>query len=294
MFQNVHHLARATIPHRAQLEQCGAMTHATDPASPPSGRGGTGKAIVDLITEDDIRQYHDEGYFILDSVIDADDLELLLSAAQFSMDRLDAQMDTDGVDRIGINARGKRYFSNMIYRDRPELRRFIFGPVMEQICRRVLGDNAYLFWEQYVIKAGDPDTTFAWHQDSGYVHEDHDPYLTCWIPLDDVTEENGSVYLMPYSRSGIRSYVKHVPIDTGDKVCYFGSDPGMPVTASAGSIVCFSSTVIHRSGANMTDRMRRVYLLQYSDQVIMDKSGSRPWGSFEQFLADGSVITDLH
>ena len=53
-----------------------------------------------------------------------------------------------------------------------------------------------------MIKAGDPDTAFAWHQDSGYVHEDHEPYLTCWIALDDVTEENGSVYLLPYSRSG--------------------------------------------------------------------------------------------
>lgn len=246
-----------------------------------------------LITDEMVRQYHEDGYFILENVIGEEDLELLRGAAQFSMDRLDAKMEEAGVDRIGINARGKRYFSNMIYRDRPELRRFIFGPVMEQICRRVLGDDAYLFWEQYVIKAGDPETTFAWHQDSGYVHEDHDPYLTCWIALDDVTEENGSVYLLPYSRSGIRSYVRHIPIETGDKVCYFGSDPGMPVTAPAGSIVCFSSTVIHRSGANLTDRLRRVYLLQYSDQVIMDRRGERPWGSFEPFLADGQVVADL-
>ena len=119
-------------------------------------------------------------------------------------------MDEAGVDRIGINARGKRYFSNFIYQDRPELRKFLFGDTMAEICRAVLGDEAYMFWEQYVIKAGDPDTSFAWHQDSGYVHEDHEPYLTVWIALDDVTEENGSVYLLPYSRSGIRSYIKHV------------------------------------------------------------------------------------
>ena len=156
----------------------------------------------------------------------------------------------------GINARGKRYFSAMVYAERPELRPFVFGPTMAAICRAVLGSEAYLFWEQYVIKAADPDTTFAWHQDSGYVHEDHEPYLTCWIALDDVTEENGSVYLLPYSRSGIRSYVRHIrAADTGDQVCYFGADPGMPVIVPAGSIVCFSSTVIHRSGANLTDRL---------------------------------------
>jgi ectoine hydroxylase-related dioxygenase (phytanoyl-CoA dioxygenase family) len=244
---------------------------------------------TELVTDEMVAQYRDEGYFVLERAIDAEDLELLRGAAQFSIDRADAMMDAAGVDRLGINARGKRYFNNMVYQERPELRRFIFGPIMERICRRVLGEDAYLFWEQYVIKAGDPDTTFAWHQDSGYVHENHTPYLTCWIALDDVTEENGSVYLLPYSRSGIRSYIKHLEIETGDQVCYFGSDLGMPVIVPAGSIVCFSSTVIHRSGANLTDRLRRVYLLQYSPEVIMTADGSEPHGSFDAFLVDGEV-----
>ncbi|GAB3752874.1 phytanoyl-CoA dioxygenase family protein [Microlunatus parietis] len=243
-----------------------------------------------MITAAMIDQYRDEGYFILERAIEGEELELLLSGAQFAIDRLDRQMDEAGVDRLGINAKGKRYFSNMVYQERPELRRFLFGDTMAGICRAVLGDDAYLFWEQYVIKAADPDTSFAWHQDSGYVHENHEPYLTCWIALDDVTEENGSVYLLPYSRSGIRSYIKHLRSEKGDEVCYFGSDPGMPVIVPAGSIVCFSSTVIHRSGPNLTDRLRRVYLAQYSSEVIMDAAGEKPWGSFEQFLGDGKVI----
>ncbi len=247
-----------------------------------------------LVTEAMVQQYTDEGYFILESVIGEQDLELLRSGAQFSMDHLDQRMEEAGVDRLGINAKGKRYFSAMVYRERPELRQFIYGPVMADICRRLLGPQSYLFWEQYVIKAADPDTTFAWHQDSGYVHEDHEPYLTCWIALDDVTEENGSVYLLPYSRSGIRSYIKHIKTEgVNDEVCYFGSDPGMPVIVPAGSIVCFSSTVIHRSGANLTDRLRRVYLLQYSGEVIMDKTGEHPHGSFEQFFADGEVVAEV-
>jgi len=247
--------------------------------------------MTGLVTQEMIDQYHDEGYFIVESALTADELELLRGGGQYAMDRLDAQMDEAGTDRIGINARGKRYFSAMVYAQRPELRPFIFGDTMSQICRAVLGDTSYLFWEQYVIKAADPDTTFAWHQDSGYVHEDHAPYLTCWIALDDVTEENGSVYLLPYSRSGIRSYIKHIPApQTNDEVCYFGSDPGMPVIVPAGSIVCFSSVVIHRSGANLTDKLRRVYLLQYSGEVIMNKAGTDPHGSFDPFIVDGGQV----
>ena len=156
------------------------------------------------------QQYRDEGYFILERARSEDHLELLRSVADFAVEKADAEMDELGVDQLDINKRGKRYFSNMIYKDRPELRQFLFSELMADICRATLGDEAYLFWEQYVIKAGDPDTTFSWHQDSGYVHEKHEPYLTCWIALDDVTEENGSVYLLPYSRSGIKSYIRHI------------------------------------------------------------------------------------
>ncbi|WP_433157470.1 phytanoyl-CoA dioxygenase family protein [Kribbella sp. CA-247076] len=249
--------------------------------------------LTSLVTREHLAQFRDEGYFVLDRVLTDEQLELLRGGAQYSIDKLDAAMDAAGTDSLGINHRGKRYFSSMIYQDRPELRQFLFSDTMAEICRATLGDQAYLFWEQYVIKAGDPNTAFAWHQDSGYVHEDHEPYLTCWIALDDVTEENGSVYLLPYSRSGIRSYIKHLrDPELNDMVCYFGSDPGIPMTAAAGSIVVFSSVVIHRSGPNLTDRNRRVYIAQYSKEVIPSKDGTTAHGSFDPFLDGGRIVAD--
>ena len=77
-----------------------------------------------------LAQYRDEGYFVLERVLTDEQLELLRGGAQYSIDKLDAEMDAAGVDRIGINARGKRYFSNMIYQDRPELRQFLFSDTM--------------------------------------------------------------------------------------------------------------------------------------------------------------------
>lgn len=244
-----------------------------------------------LVTADMRAQYEQEGYFVLDRVLSDAQLELLRGGAEYAMQKVDAEAAAAGVDRVGINIRGRRYFSAMTHRDQPELRKFLFSDTMAEICRATLGPDAYFFLEQYVIKAGDPDTAFAWHQDSGYVHENHKPYLTCWIPLDDVTEENGSVYLLPYSRSGIRSYVKHM-FEPGvqDRVCYFGSDPGLPVTASAGSIVCFSSVVIHRSGPNRTDRLRRVFLAQYCPEIIKNSDGSPTSRDYERFLDDGNVV----
>jgi Phytanoyl-CoA dioxygenase (PhyH) len=76
-------------------------------------------------------------------------------------------------------------------------------------------------------------------------------------------------------------------------VCYFASDPGVPMTGPAGTIVCFSSVVMHRSGPNLTEGMRRVYVTQYSHEVIMNKAGSEPHGFFERFLDNGEVVARI-
>ena len=66
--------------------------------------------------------------------------------------------------------------------------------------------------------------------------------------LDDMSEENGTVHLLPYSRSGIRSWVHHIVEEgSNDKVGYFGKDPGLIAEVPAGSIVAFSSIVFHSS-----------------------------------------------
>jgi hypothetical protein len=73
--------------------------------------------------------------------------------------------------------------------------------------------------------------------------------------------------------------------ETNDKVGYFGDDPGLPLIVPAGSIACFSSTVFHRSGFNTTDRMRRIFLAQYSAEPILKSDGSAPWNLAEPFPA---------
>ena len=76
-------------------------------------------------------------------------------------------------------------------------------------------------------------------------------------------------------------------------VGYFGDAPGVPVIAPAGSIAVFSSTCFHRSGFNRTDKMRRAYLVQYSDAPILSEDGSAPRHLAEPFLQDGRNVARL-
>jgi ectoine hydroxylase-related dioxygenase (phytanoyl-CoA dioxygenase family) len=245
------------------------------------------------VTPENIAQFHNEGYFILPGVIPDAALEGLRSECQRYIDIFDAEMEAKGLDTLGINHYKKRYFISNRGSDSPAITQFLFSDLMAEITRATLGDTVYLFNEQYVVKAADKNTKFAWHQDSGYIGHYHTPYLSCWCALDDMSEANGTISVLPYSRAGMKSdeLFDHVEEEgTNDRVGYHGSDPGIPVIVPAGSIVVFSSRTFHRSGGNNTDKMRRSYLAQYSKEPIMSKDNSKLWGQAVPFLQNGQNV----
>lgn len=226
------------------------------------------------VTPRQSRQLRDEGFFVLESVVPPADVEALAGECQRFIDDRDREMDRLGVDKLDLDHRGRRYFLHA-HDDSDVARRFLRSDLMVEIARAALGETVYLFHEQYVVKAAERGMKFGWHQDSGFIRYPHRPYLTCWITLDDVSEANGTVYLLPFSRAGTRDVVEHVrDEETNDLVGYFGDDPGDPVVVPAGSVACFSSTLFHRSGPNTTDRIRQIYLAQYSSEPILTEDGS--------------------
>jgi ectoine hydroxylase-related dioxygenase (phytanoyl-CoA dioxygenase family) len=243
---------------------------------------------VPTITEAHRREYQEKGYFILEGVVPDDELAMVRSECDHLIREQEAEMDRQGVDVINLSKRNSRYFVFLAYQERPQLGEFIFSDRMAEICRATIGDEAYLFWEQFVVKGTDQaGAAFDWHQDSGYVDGPHKPYVNAWVPLDDVSEENGTLYLLSYEKAGTREKVEHREVEgKKDRVGYFGDDPGEAVVCPAGSVVVFSSTVFHRSGANSTPNMRRAYAVQYSPEPVLEPDGSLK-GLAEPFLRGG-------
>ena len=107
-----------------------------------------------------------------------------------------------------------------------------------------------------------------------------------------MSEENGTVHVLPFSSSGIRSWVQHIVEEgSNDKVGYFGKDPGLTADVPAGSIVAFTSINFHCSGANTTNALRRAYLGQYSAEPLLNREGTALWGNAEPFVRDGQIVT---
>lgn len=129
----------------------------------------------------------------------------------------------------------------------------------------LLGPDARLYWEQAVGKAPGTGTELPWHQDNGYTPLEPEMYLTCWLALDDADAANGALEVLPGShRQGTRRHHDNA-VNPYFRV---GSDApagtGTTVPVRRGSVLCFSSLLLHRSGPNTTaDRPRRSWIVQF-------------------------------
>lgn len=243
------------------------------------------------ISEEHRRQFVEEGYFVLERAIPAEHLEILRRACDQLIELSHEEMDRLGTDHLHITHRGKRYHIAKKYDRAERLSEYVFSELMAEVCRATIGNEAYLFYDQYVVKAAEQGIEFSWHQDSGYLGFFHAPYVTVWAAVDDMTEENGTASVLPFSTVGIRTLVEHV-LDpaTGDRIGYFGKEKGIAAVVPAGSLLVFSSVTFHRSGANRTDRMRRAYVTQYSREPIRKPGTDEVMHLAVPFLGDGKRL----
>ncbi|MDJ0826779.1 MAG: phytanoyl-CoA dioxygenase family protein [Rhodobacter sp.] len=222
------------------------------------------------MTTDSFRR---QGYTVFSDAIAAADLAMLRGVC----DRLLQEPPEDGGKGLHTIGLGEaRRFLRHRHADFPDLERFVLGPAMGAVVRDTLGGDGLLFNEQFVVKGAGKGASFAWHQDSAYVGFDHAPYVTVWIALDDTTEANGCVYILPRDIDAHPGIDPHDWDDEGRELNgYSGTDPGVAMTCLAGTVVAFSSRTLHRSGANATDSPRRAYIVQYSLEPIRDpKTGA--------------------
>lgn len=213
-------------------------------------------------------EFHRNGHMVFPNALPASALATLREACDTLMSE---PVDDGGGDRHKIGLGAARRFLAHRHEEFPAVEAFLLGDTIDRVTRECLGGPAYLFNEQFVVKGPGKGASFAWHQDGAYVGFDHPAYLTVWIALDDATEDNGCVYLLPRDIEAEPGIDPHEWLDASNELNgYTGDAPGTPMVCTAGTIVAFSSLTLHRSGANLTDRPRRAYVCQYTIEPLRD------------------------
>ncbi|ORZ17691.1 hypothetical protein BCR42DRAFT_490404 [Absidia repens] len=143
----------------------------------------------------------------------------------------------------------------------------LYGDAHINWSRRRASQPVYLLNEQYIIKP--PKTKavseFAWHCDSDYYREvslQNELTVACWIALDDVNENNGTLLVGPLND-------KSADTNANQQIKEIINIP-------AGSVVFMSSHIHHKSTGNASSRFRRVFMPQYSSRPLLNPQSFLP------------------
>ncbi len=225
-----------------------------------------------LISDVQADRYADDGYFLLENAFSQAEIKAVIEAIAPLEEATEAFLKTRENGTHTIARAGEITFSPHLVTRSQVLKDFSLHPVFRALTYDLIGPAVRLYWDQAVYKKpGTPDE-FPWHQDNGYAYVEPQQYLTCWVALTDATLTNGCPWVIP----GIHRHgtLQHDWTPLGFR-CLDAVEDAIAVPATAGSIVVFSSLTPHRTGPNLTDSVRKSYILQYApDGAVVWRNSS--------------------
>ncbi len=210
------------------------------------------------LTPEQLKQFDEEGWVFLPDVFSQDEIDVLTGELPgiFSMDRPEVWRET-GSD--SVRTAFAAHYYNEAYRRLGAHPRLI-GPVMQLL-------DGPVYMHQYKIngKAAFDGDVWQWHQDYGtWARDDKMPEaraMNIALFLDEVTEFNGPLYIIPRSHKGGVIEAGHdtlttsYPLWTLDKetVARLAEEGGMIAPkGKPGSVLLFHSNIVHASAPNIS------------------------------------------
>ena len=167
----------------------------------------------------------------------------------------------------------------------PVVRRYTTHPALAAVLGRIVGAHLHDgLWDgavkcmQSMFFAKPPGKPGqAWHQDEIYIPTRDRSLCGVWIAIDDATEENGCLRVLPGShRRGVlhrqRPHDRTDEFDLAPESFGFDGEGEIPVPAPAGSAIFFNGYLLHRSFKNRGNRYRRALVNHY-----MSAQSLLPW-----------------
>jgi len=209
------------------------------------------------LSDEELKTFDDEGYLFFPNVFSAQEAALLKHEAEtvYALDRKEVWRESSGAARTA--------FAAHTYNE--GFRRLGAHPRLIEPVEQVLDGSVYMHQYKVNAKAAFDGEVWQWHQDYGtWKRDDEMPEpraMNIAVFLDDVTAANGPLLFIPGSHkvgvvdAGHDLETTSYPLWTLDreKVSELAERGGcVAPTGPAGSMLMFSSLLVHASPANIS------------------------------------------
>jgi ectoine hydroxylase len=234
-----------------------------------------------MLTEHQVRQFHEEGYLFLPDTFNADEVAVLKSEAEaiYRQQRPEVWREKSGAPRTAFAAHLYNEAHGLLARH----------PRMIRPVEQVFGEQLYMHQYKINAKASFTGDVWQWHQDYGtWARDDGMPEpraMNIAVFLDEVMPINGPLMLVPRSHThGVLS-AEHdtnttsYPLWTLDEatVTKLVEAGGIVApTGKAGGLLMFHGNLVHGSAGNITPYSRKIVYLTLNAVSNYIRKPTRP------------------
>lgn len=236
----------------------------------------------------DVRHFRVNGWARLREVLSNDETDAIRSAVEWSKEggRHTAGMSSGTSASVYAHQTSKEYQQTL--QSRSDLR--IDVPSLRPIVRRLARDAAELLgaaevrvlWDKTVIKPpwSEGSRPTYWHQDLPAIPVDRRDLLTFWIPLSDISVEDGALRFVPRShrlgplgKLGLLGEERRVE-DLLTEEDLELVDPVVDNPVELGDISVHDGLMLHGAGPNKGDRPRVAWTIVFVSADALWNGGS--------------------
>ena len=217
-----------------------------------------------MLSREQVETYREQGYLLVEDVIDRELLERLRRATHEMIDRSRAVTASDAVFDLDEGHSAERPRLTRIKQPHlnvPGFDEVLHAPKVKAALQALLGPAVRLQTTKLNTKAPGGGAAVEWHQDWAFYPHTNDDLLAVGLMLEDVDEANGPLMVIPGTHKGpvLSHAVNGVfagAIDPADPL--FEREKAVTLTGRAGSMTVHHVRLLHGSAPNMSDRARLI------------------------------------
>jgi ectoine hydroxylase-related dioxygenase (phytanoyl-CoA dioxygenase family) len=219
------------------------------------------------LSDEQIDQYRNEGFIVVERLFDADDLARVDATIRQMTDQALAGGDFSKVLELEPEpVDGKRVPRRIFnpYDQHETFRALAHDLRLLDKIESLIGGDFNLQHSKLNMKPAKVGSVVEWHQDMAYFPHTNDDLVTALVYLDDANEENGCLQVLPRHHT---HFFDHSGPDgrfagmITESLADFGKPRSLP--ALAGSAIFMHCITPHSSLPNRSSRARRTLIYEY-------------------------------
>jgi ectoine hydroxylase-related dioxygenase (phytanoyl-CoA dioxygenase family) len=256
-----------------------------------------------LVSEEDIRTYHEDGAVCLRGVLSQKWLDTLA-------DGFDQAVAAPGrfAKNYGPEGAPRYHTDHELFSRFDPFHKFLFEGPTVQVAAEIMGTARIDLYDEHLLikEAGAPAPTY-WHHDMPYFSIAGDQLASIWFALDPTREDTGALRFAKGSHKWGKLYQpikigENVPVESFNRDDLVATVPDIDnnpdeyptvlMETDPGDIIVFHGLTLHSSSGNSnTENSRRALSLRYAGDDIRWKNRSDAPLIFDRTLNDGDPLS---